>query len=116
MDAGPADHLSHLPYGELAVALYHSPMPDDAGAVRGAATEQVEEWLGKGVATVGDVERLAALAQRSRELGTLRARGQMTSAQRREYAAMWPSQRRANLACGLAYHVIRQRIAGSDHR
>lgn len=116
MDAGPADHLSHLPYGELAVALYHSPMPDDASAVRVAAKAQVEEWVGKGIAFVGDVERLANLAQRARELGALRAKGQLTPAQREEYAAMWPSRARANLACGLAYHVIRHRIADSARR
>ncbi|WP_144118956.1 hypothetical protein [Catellatospora sichuanensis] len=116
MGTEPTDHLSNLPYGELAVALYHSPMPDDASAVRSAATAQVEEWAGKGIAAVGDADRVAALTQRSRELGTLKARGQATAEQRQEYAAMWPSQARANLACGLAYHVIRHRITDPDPR
>ncbi|GAA1423170.1 hypothetical protein GCM10009662_82890 [Catellatospora coxensis] len=111
MRAGPADHLSHLPHGELAVALYHSPMPDDAGAVRTATPAQIEEWVGKGIAAAGDLDRVAALAQRSRELGTLRARGRATDVQRHEYAAIWPSRSRAHLACGLAYHVVRRRLA-----
>ncbi|WP_166386849.1 hypothetical protein [Catellatospora methionotrophica] len=86
-------------------------MPTDAALVRAAATAQIEAWVRDGIAAAGGLAQVAVLAQRSRELGTLRARARATVMERQEYAAMWPSSARANLACALAYHVIRRRIA-----
>ncbi|MDI1459450.1 hypothetical protein QEZ54_00565 [Catellatospora sp. KI3] len=102
--------VSALPYGELAVALCHSPMPDSGLRVHDISAQQIAQWAMQGVARLGGVKPVETLAQRSRELGIRRARRLADADELREYAAMWPSSRRTNMACGLAYHLVRLRL------
>ncbi len=86
-----------LPYDELAVALYASPMPT-ASKYGTVSAEQIETWAAEGLARLGAVQ-VWRLSFRSRH-GT-----------GPEHRAIWPSPRRATTAHSLAFRYLSAREA-----
>jgi hypothetical protein len=103
-----------LSYGELAVALYASSMPSRGVTARATEPQQIDRWVSEGLTSLGGPDHVAAIAQRSRELGKRLAKGLASAAERAEYRVLWRRTDRSNAACGLALHVVSERL--SDRR
>ncbi|MEU8275690.1 hypothetical protein ACFYOK_10885 [Microbispora bryophytorum] len=97
LPAGINPIVRALPHAEWYVAITASDMPARPGA---ASPAQISEWIAQGVERLGEVEVWRRF-DRTRALVSADESPKGLA----EWRTLWPSRRRANTACDLAWRL-----------